>query len=545
MEEQVKNPLVIRCEYCGGDQSFDIVKQKYVCAHCGAEASNAEKNAAFRNWKNLRQVNFMKDSDKVKSFSCPTCGAHTLASREDVSAKCPFCQNTMIDSKFSGTEVPEVIIPFKITQEEAEKKLREWISANKSKPAAKAIEKNMHRFSGCYLPYHIVRGAFNGDMHISDQAGVGHAYPFKAYLQHTAVNASKDWNNLFLDGIEPFDFNDARDFDFRYLIHQKAKIQNVEPAGLVYRIKEETQTELQETLSKKVRTKEINLTLTEQDNETILAALPVYLVKCANGITAAVNGQTGKISVATGKQKNLTALWWLYPSLATLAVGVLGGIFGGLQLGWIGALVFGIIFFAIAHNRHDKKLVDEILTYPKADKSHNDTRAEFFADLGQGPVPVEIKFFTPWRIIKTALIMLAVIFLPVLIAIPIQLLRGGSIADIQIGYGAAWYCIPGFFTILAAGGLAKAMMYGEPLYFVNLPNGKTKQVKVPKQQTNYQQQPYQQPAPQATPGKKTSLQNILSNTKDLVHSKEGCLVIGFLVFLLIGSVFAMLPGIVD
>lgn len=540
MEEQVKNPLVIRCEYCGGDQSFDIVKQKYVCAHCGAESSNAEKNAEFRHWKDLRHVSFMQNSDKVKSFACPTCGAQTLASNEDASAKCPFCQNTMIDAKFSGTEVPEVIIPFKITQEEAEKKLKDWISANKSKPAAKAIEKNMHRFSGCYLPYHIVRGAFNGDMFISDQAGVGHAYPFKAYLQHTAVNASKDWNNLFLDGIEPFDFNDAKEFDFRYLIHQKAKIQNVEPAGLVHRIKEETQTELRETLSKKVRTKEITLALTEQDNETILAALPVYLVKCKNGITAAVNGQTGKISVATGKQKNLTALWWIYPTLATLAVGVLAGIFGGMQLGWMAALVFGIVFFAIAHNRHDKVIINEVLTHPKTGKSHNDTRAEFFADLGQGSVPVEIKFFTPWRIIKTALILLAVIFLPVLFAIPIQMLRGESIADIQIGYGAAWYCIPGFFTILAAGGLAKAMMYGEPLYFVKLPNGKTQQVKV-----RTPKAPQQQARPESTSGQKTSLQSLLYNSKTLLHSKVGCFLIGFMVFLLLGSVLAMLPGIVD
>lgn len=540
MEEQVKNPLVIRCEYCGGDQSFDIVKQKYVCAHCGAESSNAEKNAEFRHWKDLRHVSFMQNSDKVKSFACPTCGAQTLASNEDASAKCPFCQNTMIDAKFSGTEVPEVIIPFKITQEEAEKKLKDWISANKSKPAAKAIEKNMHRFSGCYLPYHIVRGAFNGDMFISDQAGVGHAYPFKAYLQHTAVNASKDWSNLFLDGIEPFDFNDAKEFDFRYLIHQKAKIQNVEPKGLAYRIKEETQTELQETLSKKVRTKEITLSLTEKDNETILAALPVYLVKCANGITAAVNGQTGKISVATGKQKNLTALWWIYPTLATLAVGVLASIFGGMELGGMAALVFGIVFFAIAHNRHDKKIINEVLTYPKTSQSHNDTRAEFFADLGQGPVPVEVKFFSPWRTIKTALILLAVIFLPVLVAIPIQLLRGGSIADIQIGYGAAWYCIPGFFTILAAGGLAKAMMYGDPMYFVKLSNGKTQRVKVRTTKT-----PQQQANPETTPGQKTSLQSLLYNSKSLLHSKVGCFLIGFLVLLLLGSVMAMLPGIVD
>lgn len=43
MESQVINPLVIRCKNCGGDLSFDIVKQKYCCAHCGSEANASEK----------------------------------------------------------------------------------------------------------------------------------------------------------------------------------------------------------------------------------------------------------------------------------------------------------------------------------------------------------------------------------------------------------------------------------------------------------------------------------------------------------------------
>ena len=526
METQVKNPLVIRCEYCGGDQSFDIVKQRYTCAHCGAEASNAEKNAEYRHWKNLRQVSFMQESNKVKNFACPSCGAQTLASSEDVSAKCPFCQNTMIDGQFSGTEVPEVIIPFKITQEEAEKKLKDWISRNKKNPAAQVIEKEMDRFSGCYLPYHIVRGGFNGDMLIADQGGISHTYPFKAYLSHTAVNASQDWDNLFLDGIEPFDFSEAMDFDFRYLIHQQAKIQNIPPDGLANRIAEETKSELYQTLSKQVHTKEISVGLSGQENETLLAALPVYLVKCKNGIAAAVNGQTGKVSIATGKRKNLTRLWWLAPTISTLLV-ILGfGIFGSLGVALSVGLVFGPIVFVIAHNRHSKNIVDEILTFPKTTTSHNDTQVVFFADFGRGPVPAMLKFFTPWRIVKTILIAAAVIFLPVLLAIPIQLLRGGSILDIQIAYGAAWYCIPGFFTILGAGGLAKAMMYGSPLYFEVLPNGRTRRRRLPSQQ-------------------RPTLKELLSHTKIAMTDKAGCILIGVGLFLLLGSLFAMLPGFFD
>lgn len=521
METTVKNPLVIRCEYCGGDLSYSIIKQRYCCAHCNAEASTAEKKAEYRRWKSLRYETVMQGISKVKSFACPTCGAQTIAEGENATALCPFCQNTMIDAKFAGNDLPEVIIPFKLTQEEAEAKLREWLNQNKGNAAAKAIEGNLHRFTGCYLPYHIVRGAYNSKLDIRLHDGGIASYPFRAYLSHTAVNASRDLNNLFLDGIEPFNFDEALEFNFGYLNHQNAKVQNINGAALESRIKEETQEELYKTLTKKVHTKEMSVSLNDEGSESIPALMPVYIVKCKNGIAAAVNGQTGKISVTTGKTKDLTRFWWIAPTLATLIVGIAGGFVGGWELALIGALVFGMVFFAIAHNRHDKKTIQEIITYPKTEEEHNDTQAEFFADFGQGPVPAKLKFFTLWRIIKTILIVLAVIFLPVLLAAPIQLLRGMPLTDLHIGYGAAWYCIPGFFTILAAGGLGKSMMYSVPLYYEILPNGQTKRRKPVSQ-------------------KRPSLKEILSNSKFALKSKEGCFIIGFTIFLLIGSTLAMI-----
>ena len=529
METTVKNPLVIRCEYCGGDQHFDIAKQKYCCAHCGAEANASEKKAAYQRWKSLRHKVVLQDIDKVKTFSCPSCGAQTMATGDDVSAQCPFCQNTMIDAAFAGNDLPEVILPFKLNKQEALDKLKSWLASNKSNPAAQRIEKNLHRFTGCYLPYHIVRGGYNGNMGISLQDGSSAYYPFRAYLSHTAVNASKDWDNLFLDGIEPFDFDEAREFDFGYLNHQNAKIPNVVNKALEARVGEETRAELYQNLSKKVRTKEMTVFLDDNENESIPALMPVYLVKCKDGVAAAVNGQTGKVSIATGKKKNLTGKWWLWPTLATLVIGALSSLLiGEIWAGVVVAVMFGLVFFAIAHNRHHAEIINEVVTVPKDKTSHNDTRTEFFADFGKGPVPAELKFFTLRRIIMFVLGLLAVIFLPVLIVIPIQLLRGGAISDIPIGYGAAWYCIPGFMAIVFAGGLAKAMMYGSPLYYEILPNGKRVRRKTVDQQ-------------------KLSLRQVLPNLKKQKTegkgksgiSPIGC-AIAIILFLLIGSVAAML-----
>ena len=94
----------------------------------------------------------MQDIGNVKAFSCPSCGAQTIANAENATAECPFCQSTMIDTKFAGNDLPEVILPFKLTKEEAEAKLKDWLQQHKSNSVAQAIKKNMHRFTGCYLP---------------------------------------------------------------------------------------------------------------------------------------------------------------------------------------------------------------------------------------------------------------------------------------------------------------------------------------------------------------------------------------------------------
>lgn len=521
METNVNNPLIVRCEHCGGDVNYDITKQKYCCSHCGTEASTADKKAEYRRWKTLRKEIVMRNIGRVKSFSCPACGAQTIAAGESVTALCPFCQNTMIDAQFAGNDIPEVIIPFKISKEEAEAKLREWIKNNSNKLEAKVIERSIQNLTGCYLPYHIVRGAYNSSLKITLHDGSLSDYPFRAYLSHTAVNASKDLSNIFLDGIEPFDFNSALEFDFGYLNHQNAKVQNIGGEELASRISEETKNELYKSFSKKIHTKELMVSLGEDNNETIPALLPVYIVKCKSGISAAVNGQTGKIAIDTGKKKNMTGDWWVAPTIATLVVVIVAWIFGGYELGFMGGLVFGIVFFVIAHTRHDKVIIDKILTFPQKQENHNDTIAEFYVDFGKGQVPTVIKFFTLWRVIKTVLITLSIIFLPVLIAIPIQLLRGLPLSSIQIGYGAAWYCIPGFIAIIAAGGIAKAMMYSIPLYFEKLPNGKLKRRKNPSLRT-------------------PTFKEILKTSKLAFTSKHGCFIIGIVLFILIGSITAMI-----
>lgn len=380
METQVTNPLVIRCKHCGGELGFDIVKQQYVCAHCGATTEQNSQKAEFKEWKSTHQRNLQEQLSQAKLFCCPACGAQTMTSSEEATAECPFCGNTLIDDTFSETELPEVIIPFKVTLEDAKRRLKEWTGNNSKLPAAQSIKQHIDRLTGCYLPYQIVRGTNNGHLYIAKLTGVDTSHSFKAYLDSTAVNASKEFDNLLLDGMEPFLFDDAKAFDFSYLNHQKAKIKNVDDKELNKRIDEEIKAELFQTLSKKLLNRRISLFLLDDENESASALLPVYFIKCEDGIVAAVNGQTGKISIATGKTLQPSKHWWILPTILATIATIAGIVYKEILLTIIAPIFLGCMFFFESRNRHWRNPVKEILTTPKTQYPHNKTRLQFFEE---------------------------------------------------------------------------------------------------------------------------------------------------------------------
>lgn len=477
-EQEAKNPLVVRCPNCGSQLRYNIAKELFECPYCGTTKEPVAQSVDFANWKQLQHAKVLQGVSQAKAFVCPSCDARTMAVTEDADQQCPFCQNTVVSANFEGADLPEVILPFKISFEEAKDRLNQWINNHPRNPASKVIGDNMDKFTACYLPYHILRGDFSGSMGVKS-ASAEKSYPFRSYINATAVNASNDLNNLLLDGMEPYDMASARVFDFNFLTNQKAKIQNVEPKEMEERLRQETQSEIYKSLSKEFNNKEIDVRLEKDRHESVGTLMPVYLVKCADGAMAAVNGQTGKVAVTLGKKENKTKNWWVLPTVATVAVAIGGGILGTSsdELGWfLGAflfgLVFGIINFAVAASRHQD--VFEMTVYTSDDdgvKRQPDAKTEFFEDFGHGNEPVKLKFMTPARLWKIITGFFILTFLPVFIAMFIRLFQSKGIFDINIAYGLIWFIVPVFFIIVALSGAAKSYIYLFPMYYEVKPDG--------------------------------------------------------------------------
>ena len=181
---------------------------------------------------------------------------------------------------------------------------------------------------------------------------------------------------------------------------------------------------------------------------------------------AAVNGQTGKVSVRAEKESHFYFLpWWIKALLATLLTvcAVYGGLrtFGmpaqeSLFLTGMLALVFIIIMLCLysdtTRNAFSVESGREIFTSgekpfkrEQGKLVRNDSilmrkvvEPVFFEDIEGEVRPVLLRFTSPLRILKVALVSLCVLFLPVIIAL---FLNGFNFSMLELGGSAVWFCI--------------------------------------------------------------------------------------------------------
>ena len=99
--------------------------------------------------------------------------------------------------------MPDLIIPFFITKDEAKQRLKTWADEHRRTPEGKAVLSNMNHFCGYYLPYQIVKGPVNARV---SRDGTFRGYECGGYLEGTAVGTSKQLDNLVLNDMEPFDW---------------------------------------------------------------------------------------------------------------------------------------------------------------------------------------------------------------------------------------------------------------------------------------------------------------------------------------------------
>ena len=455
----------IYCPNCGAPASFDIVRQQYVCGYCGGQVGIKE---ALQEKQGFRELHKGKMNDSLKSYrlmqaNCSGCGATLVFEENEALSNCAFCGRSLVRTEYlSAKNMPESVIPFRVTEKEAKNLLEKWCGENKGKAEARKLKSLIPELKGFYLPYELVRGPVHMTVSRMDR---GSRYDCEGFINDEFVNRSEQLDNLLLDGMEPFDLDEITEFDFAYVAGQRVKISDISDKDLESRVKEETAQTYTPSLSKTMETKVLDVNADVDSAFRLPTLLPAYYISDGD-LMAAVNGQTGKVSVRALKDSHYYFLpWWFKAILSTLAISavlffaLLGfgtGKESALFITGLTAIIYIIVTLCMYSDttRNDFSVVSGRKIFTSGEKTFTRDHGKlvlsdeilerkvvepvFFRKIKDEWWPVILKFTTPGRVAKMVIYCLVALFLPVILAL---FINGFNFKQLTLGGSAVWFCI--------------------------------------------------------------------------------------------------------
>lgn len=493
----------IHCPSCGAPAAFDIVRQQYTCSYCGGTIETRDVSKLKKGFRKIQQERIRNSSPqyRLQNAICSGCGAEIIFQENEAVSNCAFCGRSLVRKKFAmGKRLPENVIPFTITEGEAKQALYTWCMQNKSKREAKHLEPLISELKGFYLPYELVRGPVHMRVSRMDR---GKTYACESFMNQEFINRSSQLDNLLLDGMEPFDLEGLTEFDFAYVAGLGVKTSDISGDELIKRTKEEVANTCLPAVRKVLETKAIQVLANVDDALSIPVLLPVYYI-CRDGVMAAVNGQTGKVSVRAEKESHyFFAPWWVKSIFYTLLGGglcYLAFLLFGMDrmegLMFSGALTFFFLIvtlclfsdttknkFSVEAGRKIFTSGDHTLRREGASLVVSEKILErrisdpvFLWNINGKVWPARLKFTTPYRVVRMILLCMLVLFLPVVLAL---LINGFQFSQLRLAGSAIWFCIavPTVPIYLLKFGIVQ--LYEKPWVYVQNQVGKWVRYKQP------------------------------------------------------------------
>ena len=315
-----KNILNIYCPSCGAPAQFDIVRQIYCCQYCEGKVTIEDAKKVKDQITRVSNKKVEKDFG-LETTSCSGCGATVVFEENEALSNCEFCGRSLVRKRYvSNAQMPHYVVPFGITKEEATEKMLEWCDKNRNKKESNHLREKISQLRGYYLPYEMVNGPVKCSVKKTSETAKYEAY---GYLNGEFINCSKQLDNLVLDAMEPFDLDNLQEFDFAYVAGHRVKISDIDRHEVLARLQDEAEANYRTRMEQLWGTKSIDMETKVEAIIDLPVLLPVYYI--ADGdVKAAVNGQTGKISVRAEKNSSYLEIpWWIKGiGLLLLALGL-------------------------------------------------------------------------------------------------------------------------------------------------------------------------------------------------------------------------------
>jgi DNA-directed RNA polymerase subunit RPC12/RpoP len=327
-----------KCPNCGADMVFDADTGKLTCHSCGRQDD-------IENFPD----EFIRNSfsqDETKEYHCKNCGAIIITEADTTATTCSFCgAGVILADRLSGEMAPAKVIPFTISKEEAMKAFKSWCKNGRLTPKGFMTADRVKNITGIYVPFWLydlnsrvqvnaactkVRNYTSGDYIYTETRHYDVYRDVNLDYIKIPVDASEKMNDKLMDKLEPYQYNNLKDFKTPYLAGYIAEKYNYDESQLLPRAKSKIENYINayinSTISGYSSVRYTNKNIDTKQRNAYYTLLPVWMVyyDYNNSVhTFAMNGQTGKV---VGKPPIS------YKKVAAWFGGIAGGAFISLKI---------------------------------------------------------------------------------------------------------------------------------------------------------------------------------------------------------------------
>ncbi len=355
----------LECDYCGSTYDVQEIEAMYADEEEKAAASQQveeEQRGEDTAWDfSAVGTDWGAEAEKMRAYSCPSCGAQLICDETTAATSCPYCGNqAVIPGQFGGTLRPDFVLPFKLSREDAIKKLKEHYKGKILLPKAFTADNHIEEIKGVYVPFWLfdskadVKMSFHATNTHTTREGDYRVTRTKHYdvfrsgvigFQKVPVDGSTKMPDDYMDSIEPYDYKELKDFSTAYLPGFLADKYDVDAEAASKRADERCRNTAVDSVRDTVQGYAAVTTRTQQvaldRGEVKYALLPVWMLSTKwkdKNYLFAMNGQTGKMVGDLPADKGKLRTWFWASALGASAVlsllfsGSLGHLIAGLFL---------------------------------------------------------------------------------------------------------------------------------------------------------------------------------------------------------------------
>lgn len=327
--------ISFKCPNCDGELVFEPSTQKYECPYCGSDFTQEQMDEMYpqeqpsresvtadfdgENTEDQQVKEEQKDQSGAVIYTCPSCGAEIITDETTAATFCYYCHNPVVLSgRLSGEYLPQWILPFSIDRKKAEQIFLEAMRKKKFVPKGFFDKKQIELLSGVYFPYWMVD--WKGEGRLEAKATKVRVWRrgnteytetrfYKLYRSGDMAfpwisrNALRKANKKLVEGVQPYDVENAKEFSMGYLSGFQAEKRDMEREEFQQEIREDVKSYGEKLLKS---TADGYTTVVVQDSEIRTqeekweyALVPAWVItyRGHNGKTYyyAINGQTGKV----------------------------------------------------------------------------------------------------------------------------------------------------------------------------------------------------------------------------------------------------------